>query len=229
MGGSSARIGRLRSEPRGFHHANGRVGFISVCTGAPGQAGNAWFPEAGPHPRQLSFLFLVLRHLGEISAVPCPPGPRNVLFYTTPDAGPAGTSLLNRLHATGGRDALLGQGSTLSVQPPLVSQCPTQKRKKTKRGLPPERLKNNKVCGRQLFQRRSTELNLQASLFSLILSHPRTALTPTEATFKHMVVLAECLSVCLGHSAVSPRIMQAVCSGVPDHAPPHPEGGQPRR
>lgn len=80
-------------EPRGFHHANGRVGFISAYTGA----GNAWFPEASPHPRQLSFLFLILRHLGEFSAAPCPQAGGtccSALHQMRPLQGPLSLSLL---------------------------------------------------------------------------------------------------------------------------------------
>lgn len=76
------------SEPRAFHHANGRVGFISAYTRAPGQAGNAWFLEAGPPPAPTQ---LPLPHpppLGRIQRCALPPDPRNVLFCTALDAAP---------------------------------------------------------------------------------------------------------------------------------------------
>lgn len=156
------------SEPRGFHHANGRVGFISAYTGAPGQAGNAWFPEAGPLPRQLSFLFLILRHLGEFSAVPSPQDPRNVLFCTALDAAPGPcieTSLCKSTSCHRWPRRAPGAGRTLNAQPPLRSECPTPNE-----GCPGKVKKC--ACRRYLFQGRSTKLHLHARPFPCSVGHP---------------------------------------------------------
>lgn len=78
------------------------------------------------------------------------------MFCTTPDAAPAVNSL-NRLHATGGRDVVLGQGSTLRDEPPLMSECPTHKR-----GFAPGKVKK---CAGVIYSK-GDQLNLVPRLAS---------------------------------------------------------------
>lgn len=85
---SASMVGKC--EPRGFHHANGQAGFISACApglpGWEGMPGSRGQPKSGPHPCQLSFLFLM--HFQGGHTVPPPPGQKNVFFCTALPAAP---------------------------------------------------------------------------------------------------------------------------------------------
>lgn len=126
-------------EPRGgFHYANSRAGFISACApglrGWEGMPGFRGQPKAGPHPCQLSFLFLI--HSAR-SHGPLPPDRRTCI-----SAQPAGRPRsprgdprsVNGKSATGAGEVLLVQENTLCPKPPSEGAYPTQNRGITRKG-----------------------------------------------------------------------------------------------
>lgn len=92
VGGSSARIGREVVSHEDFIMQTGGLVSSASILGLRGKLGICLVPGGRPPPAPTQ---LPLPHpppLGRIQRCALPPGPRNVLFCTTPDAAPAGTS-----------------------------------------------------------------------------------------------------------------------------------------